>query len=186
MEPLIKTADDVYKVFDAMMNVAERMVMDGKLGLPVKDAAAKRVTDGFSMLQKHSQKQGVTLALDWSKGFIDTGAMVALVLGKVDRIKFAELLLSKHKAYGAAPLMKWGPLGVLIRMDSKWERYLNLCNQQNAESQTGKQFVGGGGPEEPIEDTLKDILGYCVLGFYVSQRIKRNELEADLTKGVTH
>ena len=60
---------------------------------------------------------------------------------------FAAMLLDKHQRYGDGPMTRWGHAGLIIRIDSKWERYKNLK-------------AGG-----DTEDTLKDILGYCVLGF---------------------
>lgn len=73
--------------------------------------------------------------------------------------QFAEFLLAKHKGYGASPIMRWKHWGILMRIDSKINRFQNLTH--GAEGET----------VEPRSDTINDIIGYCVLG------IKLNELE---------
>lgn len=71
--------------------------------------------------------------------------------------KFIDLLLSKHQRYGAAPLLRWGLVGIFIRIDSKWQRFLNMEKHElNAEISTISD-------SEPVFDTLQDILGYCIL-----------------------
>ena len=64
---------------------------------------------------------------------------------------FVRMLLHKHKKYGAKPIREWGPLGVIIRISSKLNRYINM-----------HEAPGQAKPDD--EDTLADILGYCVLG----------------------
>lgn len=68
--------------------------------------------------------------------------------------RFATLLKKKHEAYGAEPIRSWGELGVTIRIDSKFKRYLNLT----------KVNPGTDQHDESVFDTLQDIIGYCVLG----------------------
>jgi hypothetical protein len=75
-----------------------------------------------------------------------------------DDQSFCALLLGKHKKYGAHPLRVWGELGVIIRIHSKFERY------QNIKDDPSQSVV-----DEGAIDTLRDILGYCVLGFLMSE-----------------
>jgi hypothetical protein len=72
----------------------------------------------------------------------------------------SELLWAKHQNYGAAPIKRWGTLGVMIRVDSKWERYKNL--------------EGGIGDtvKEAAKDTLQDIIGYGILGYQLERTSK--------------
>lgn len=75
-------------------------------------------------------------------------------------IAFAEMLLSKHKLYGAGPITRWGCIGVIMRIDSKYQRVLNMRKpvaHENMDMLTGKQ--------ESLSDTLWDILGYAILGY---------------------
>lgn len=67
----------------------------------------------------------------------------------------APILLNKHQAYGAAPLLRWGITGVVIRLDSKLQRVVNLLK-------------GDVYSDESVADTLFDMVGYCVLGYYVA------------------
>jgi len=66
--------------------------------------------------------------------------------------KFADMLLAKHKAYGDQAIRKWWPAGVILRIDAKIERYKTISSGKSGEN------------DEPLRDTLRDIVGYCVLG----------------------
>ena len=61
---------------------------------------------------------------------------------------------SKHEKYGAHPRRVWGPLGVMIRIHSKFERYQNIKDDPSS-----MLF------DENAMDTLRDLLGYCILGY---------------------
>jgi hypothetical protein len=64
---------------------------------------------------------------------------------------FIGLLWRKHKRYGHVPLVRWGNLGIVIRIDSKIQRYINMM--KNDLDPDGESEV----------DTLKDIIGYNIL-----------------------
>lgn len=66
---------------------------------------------------------------------------------------FCELLLKKNRAYGDLPIRRWGPLGIIIRLDSKLTRMHTLLRQPEVDP------IG-----EATHDTATDILGYSVLG----------------------
>jgi len=70
------------------------------------------------------------------------------------------VLISKHRRYGAEPLLRWGVPGVLIRIDSKFRRVINMERDE----------LSGGERGESISDTLFDIVGYCVLGYYLCKK----------------
>lgn len=72
--------------------------------------------------------------------------------------EFCKLLLEKHKRYGAHPLRVWGPMGVVIRIHSKYERFENI-----REDPSGMLL------DEGTLDTVHDILGYSVLGYLTSE-----------------
>ena len=65
---------------------------------------------------------------------------------------FAHFLWNKHQKYGAEPLLEVGALGIIMRLISKINRVINM--QTLATIYTTDD-----------EDTLMDILGYCVLGY---------------------
>ena len=69
-----------------------------------------------------------------------------------DPLAFADFLWNKHQKYGAEPLFEVGVLGIAMRLVSKINRVINM--QTLAPVYTTDD-----------EDTLMDILGYCVLGY---------------------
>lgn len=69
------------------------------------------------------------------------------------KFELAELLWTKHQAYGAKPIRKWGVAGLAIRLDSKFERFVTL-------SRARKDSMG----DESLVDTIQDFIGYCAIG----------------------
>jgi len=65
---------------------------------------------------------------------------------------FAEFLWNKHQKYGAEPLLEVGVLGIAMRLISKINRLINMQTLDTTYTIDD-------------EDTLMDILGYCVLGY---------------------
>lgn len=61
------------------------------------------------------------------------------------------LLAAKQHDYGHANIMEFGQQGIVVRLWDKISRYENLMRR-------------GVDPEnESLQDTLKDIIGYCIL-----------------------
>jgi len=109
----------------------------------------------------------------WAMWFVRTGNLVLQVLkkevgGPIRRKRFAEFLLKKHSDYGMPPLLEWKELGILIRMSSKVGRIVNLL-ENDVERQV----------EETVEDTLRDLLGYCILGYALTERLKKCTQQSD-------
>jgi len=98
--------------------------------------------------------------VNWRQWFLRTGFIVYSILSeyKFDELHFAKFLLGKHKLYGMKPLLGWRELGILMRLDSKVARLINITNSQSG--------VNLG--DETVEDTLKDSLGYCILGYLLT------------------
>lgn len=91
-------------------------------------------------------------SVNWLITYMCIGKIALTTIGEdFDVIQFAKMLLDKHQKYGLTPLINWSHLTVIIRIDSKLQRYLNLQNQPDRSDD---------------EDQIQDILGYCVLGFY--------------------
>lgn len=99
----------------------------------------------------------------WEIWFLRMGFIALNILQdyKFDKLSFAKFLLNKHKMYTAKPLLRWDEIGILIRLDSKISRLDSLTKEPS-------NFGFGG---EPPEDTLKDILGYCILGYLLTKRL---------------
>lgn len=85
-----------------------------------------------------------------------------LIPDRLDEESFAKLLLTKHEAYGDKVLIRWSHTGMFMRIDSKISRLINLTNDPSISK-----------ANESIEDTVTDILGYCVLGL-IMQKIHPN------------
>lgn len=100
----------------------------------------------------------------WSQFFIQVGGMM-LELGRVnkqnfDPVLFGEFLLAKHRAYGAEPFADWREIGVLMRLGSKMARLINIAEDPDIEVKS---------ENESFQDTFKDVIGYCVLGYYINR-----------------
>ncbi len=107
---------------------------------------------------------GLSLSVvDWPDQFMAMGeATIRLIEAHFETVFDAKdveamgsLLEGKSKRYGPTPIRSWGPLGVIIRIDSKYQRFLHMIDNGD----------DGAGTDEPLLDTLRDILGYCVLGY---------------------
>lgn len=68
----------------------------------------------------------------------------------------AKLLSSKNKDYGPGNIAEFGRLGILVRLSDKIERLKNLYSRGILSPQ-----------HEAIEDTLKDIAGYAIIGLMI-------------------
>lgn len=92
---------------------------------------------------------------EWATTFLTLGKFAKQQLGRrFNKQVFIKLLLQKHEMYGAEPLLRWGLFGILMRIDSKLFRYVNIMSHDDAKKL-----------DETTTDTLTDILGYCVLGY---------------------
>lgn len=76
----------------------------------------------------------------------------------IDELEKMSVLFAKKQAdYGPGNIAKFGEVGLLVRMNDKFERLTNLfVNRKNANN-------------EAIEDTLRDIANYAVIWLLVRQ-----------------
>lgn len=97
----------------------------------------------------------------WHDYFKITGMTVLALLGdQFDEQKFVEMLLGKHRRYGLKSLVGWRELGVLTRIDQKIARLVNMAGGNPADFGDETQY-----------DTMVDILGYCVIGLYMIEKL---------------
>lgn len=76
------------------------------------------------------------------------------------------LILKKNRDYGnsfSLTFEEFGLLSLIIRLSDKIERLKNLNNNELEIK------------DESVEDSLKDIIGYSILGLIELHKIKRNE-----------
>lgn len=97
--------------------------------------------------------------VDFHEFFIRCGyAAYSINGGSMDIPKFCDMLLTKHKMYGLTSLTRWGIPGIINRIDGKFARYTSMMKQGVTTSNA-----------ESIDDTIHDILGYCILGLKMVQ-----------------
>jgi hypothetical protein len=85
-----------------------------------------------------------------------------------------ELLKKKNADYDSSfskLYKKYGTLSSLIRLEDKINRLENLCNGHNPQI------------NESIDDTLMDIIGYCILTL-VERKKEKNEESFDFSVGM--
>jgi len=101
----------------------------------------------------------------WRQFFIQVGGIMirinTLNQKGMDYTKFGEFLLRKHQSYGAEPFADWREVAILMRLGSKIARLINL--EEDPDINTNN---------ESFQDTFKDVIGYCVLGYYID-RLKK-------------
>ena len=68
------------------------------------------------------------------------------------------LLKRKNEMYGDGNIDEIGEEGIIIRIKEKIERLKHLLT------------IKENPPEEPIEDTWKDIIGYGIIGLMVNRK----------------
>ena len=148
-ERLVKTPEDVLVVLNQI-----------KAQAPVEGDLLSALATALKSTREKILK-GITL-LDWNAWFLRTGFISYGLLQNLnfDESGFVKLLLDKHRMYGVGPLLNWKQLGIVMRLDSKVARILNIV-AHNVEVAAG---------DESLLDNLKDCLGYCILGYLLCQR----------------
>jgi hypothetical protein len=66
-------------------------------------------------------------------------------------VSMANLVISKQQKYGKSNINDFGEMGILIRMNDKFARLKNMLLNNVQDT------------KEPIDDTLRDIIGYSLL-----------------------
>jgi len=104
--------------------------------------------------------------LAWDKFYLLMGS-VGIQLYKLtvptslNTMRFSQFLLSKHLVYGLEPLLMVRTLEPLVRIAGKLWRVKNQLNP-------GLPLDGPSDTVESITRELEDIIGYCVLGYYLT------------------
>lgn len=109
--------------------------------------------------------------INWESWFLSAGSLILGILSnyKFDKLHFAKFLIDKHRMYGMEPLLVWKELGILVRLTSKLSRFLNLIN--------GEEGITV--EEEASYDTIRDMLGYTILGCKLCQYLLIQRIEED-------
>ena len=129
-----------------------------------KQWAMDLLKDRFDLARKDVFK-GEGQKIPWGTWFLRTGAIILSLIEEWTDFKetvFANFLLVKHFRYRADPLLRWEELGILIRMDSKLARLINITKDASLATE-----------DEPPEKTAEDILGYCILGYLLNKELKK-------------
>lgn len=149
-ELLVRDEDDVFLVLRLFQNQANihllHHVSPEVLGAMVREQLDQMVAECQLTLGRNRVRQL----------FTQLGALLLTVVGgheAFDEDKFVALLLSKHRDYGPASIVKYGPIGTVIKIDQKIERIANLAS------------IDGSIEHESLFDSWQDALGYCILGY---------------------
>lgn len=138
MKMLFTTTDEVDTVIDIFNDQREVMATDLKLVGTFGKLVALETTVGLL-----------------GEGGTNRSPLIRIGTITLDLIPlpddFADFLLAKHKSYGAEPLIDGGILTLKAKFNMKLARLRNLLVSDQME-------------ETPL-DSLKDILGYSVLGY---------------------
>jgi len=106
--------------------------------------------------------------LFWSVGAEACGELMDMELWDVD--EFVELLVSKQHDYGHDNINMFGIPGVAVRLCDKIARFLNLTSQAHEAA------------NEPLVDTLRDMVGYAVLAEMLTNNTFDLHLSSDSSK----
>lgn len=160
---ILKNRDDVLSPLTTM-SIASVGLKGGKRSTDTIDGIINEVRVPFIRLGEPNTRH--TFIIPTQNMFLIVGTNVIALLASNYKLlasdfqePFIKMLLEKHKRYGATPILAWGPIGVMVRIHSKFERFMNLAEYQGLDTD----------PDESIIDTLKDILGYSILGYCISE-----------------
>jgi len=70
--------------------------------------------------------------------------------------------ISKNNDYGSENILKFGIIGIIVRLGDKIARYKNLTTNNNTEQKI---------KDETLKDTLMDIINYATYGEMLSNNI---------------
>jgi len=151
---LIHSSGDVMKVVQHM----DELIMHSDTPRAIIIEPLRFIEDEANRLRKlildgRMKEEG------WQRTFVHIGAAAKGLIEQWNVYHFTDLLLKKHVLYGAKPLLLWKELGICVRLTNKVERLKNLIANPTADTQG-----------ESYDDTLHDIVGYCVLGWWLKER----------------
>jgi len=70
--------------------------------------------------------------------------------------------VSKNNDYGSENILKFGIIGIIVRLGDKIARYKNLTTNKNTQQKV---------KDETIKDTLMDIVNYATYGEMLSNNV---------------
>lgn len=86
--------------------------------------------------------------------------------------RVANLIISKQRDYGKNNLLKFGDMGILVRLSDKMERLINLITKNKNPSVKS----------ESVDDTLYDVIGYCFAWLLIRRQEFQLPLEGENEK----
>jgi len=153
MQQLITKVSEVTKVLSFMENELIRDLED--CNLPFVQAQIGFIRKKICANNFYSS---------WQQFFLRIGGIMLKISSKnnmnINHTEFGEFLLGKHQAYGAEPFNDWREVGILMRLGSKIARLINIAEDTDIEVKADS---------ESFQDTFRDIIGYCVLGYYIDR-----------------
>jgi hypothetical protein len=167
--PILQALQDVYKswIGDEHKGFQNKLIV---LDREVERAVEMRLDPEkfkISFLLEASLSnllQTVVPSANWSRFFTRIGSTTLALLVEDCKEPFSDttfllFLGNKSVRYGFEPLVRWGPLGILIRITSKVGRLSTMTAHPTLDPFDN----------ESIYDTVRDILGYCILGILLQK-----------------
>ena len=103
--------------------------------------------------------------------FFDIAGYAIFIIDSLDAYYYidwnyiSEILIRKQKDYGPENIMKFGIIGIIVRLFDKVARLNNLLLKSNGDF---KSAVGANSvPGETLVDTLIDIIGYSTIALMI-------------------
>lgn len=103
--------------------------------------------------------------------FFDVAGYAIFIIDSLDAYYYidwnyiSEILIKKQKDYGPENIMKFGIIGIIVRLFDKVARLNNLLIKSNGDF---KSAIGANSvPGETLVDTLIDIIGYSTIALMI-------------------
>lgn len=130
------------------------------------------VVDETAGLQKPVTKE-IVCKLDDNPIFFDIAGYAIFCLDRIDNYVIdsytvTDILIRKQRDYGSNNIMKFGVMGIILRLYDKVARLNNLLDKSfgNISAAISGNSVKG----ESIIDTLVDIIGYCTIALMLMDK----------------
>lgn len=109
--------------------------------------------------------------------FFDIAGYAIYIIEELDMYYYidwnyiSDILIRKQKDYGPENIMRFGLIGIIVRMFDKIARLNNLIEKSNYDLRSAIQANSVGG--ETVVDTLIDIIGYSTIALMILDEDER-------------
>lgn len=145
--PLVHSREEVTAILAMMRNT-------GRIDHP----PLQELIQATDRARAHVMEYGNGGEFAWSNWYLRVGKCALLMRARqfpqAQDNDLAALLMEKHKRYGVEVLTRWMHLGMVVKIDLKVQRIINILKDGGPRK----------GDEQDLCDNIGDIANYCVLG----------------------